>query len=351
MSRRETVKSAHTLLEIFMAGSDKDASITKSEIANKDGPMGRVSDRHRQLSGKLRTSCRAICAAIAVTTTMVQPAAAQSTTTAADVYLAGAERIDVSDQIRTLSQRIAVASCFVDAGVSVDEFQGVMSNSVVEFDALFAALRDGNPDMGINLVEEDRKMLVALQRVSSQWDNYKTAIAYRIAGSITEAGPDYISRQNLNVMHVGKYLISEVINRYSIPPALLQRDAYTLTIAARQRALSQQIAKEACGVVTGNTVMGNLGRLDKSVRRFDASLNALVDGFPAAGVSAAPTPNIKAQLETIQGDWNAVRGQIDAISGPADVQVAVDIYRQLDAIATQANALVPLYVVESKSGI
>jgi len=197
----------------------------------------------------------------------------------------------------------------------VDEFRSVMSDAMGEYDMLFAALTDGNADLGIGLAEESRKMQNALRGMSLQWDRYKAAVQARLSGQIAERGPDYVSRQNLNVMHSGKYLISEVINHYTIPPALLQGDAFTLDIVARQRSLSQQIAKEACGVITDNGTLGRTVRLQRAVRLFDASYNALVSGFPGAGVSPPPTPAIKAGLDDIAGNWSAVKAEIDQVTG------------------------------------
>ncbi|MEJ6405068.1 type IV pili methyl-accepting chemotaxis transducer N-terminal domain-containing protein [Yoonia sp. 2307UL14-13] len=267
------------------------------------------------------------------------------------VYRAGAERIAASDDIRRLSQEIAAAACLADAGVDTATHMATLTNAIGEYDALFAALSEGDATRGIDQPEEDRKMNVALSRVQTLWDNYKPAIDARINGTADPSGLDYISRQNLNVMHSGKYLVSEVINRYSVPPALLSTDAFTLDIVARQRSLAFQIAKEACGVITGNTVLGKQARLAKASQRFDVSLNALINGFPGAGVVPAPTAAIRDGLTAVQGDWNRVQTMIDQIGGPGDVQVASDIHDRMSSIATAFDALVPLYVEESKAGI
>lgn len=276
------------------------------------------------------------------------PALAQDSS---GVYLSGAERIDVSDRVRFLSQRISAAACLVDAGLDVETHRDVIAQAVGDFDNYMDALRDGDAALGITVVEEDRKMLTAIRGVQLQWDGFRRAAQARLGGGEVPSGPDYVSRQNLNLMHASKYLISEVISTYSIPPALLQSDAFTLDIVARQRSLSHQIAKEACGVITGNTVMGNMVRFDKSVRRYDASFNALLNGFEAAGVSPPPTPEIRAGLQAMADDWVALRADLAQVSGAADPALAVSIFNQFDSMSDQFDALIPLYVTQSKSGI
>ncbi|MFQ1701416.1 type IV pili methyl-accepting chemotaxis transducer N-terminal domain-containing protein [Loktanella agnita] len=300
---------------------------------------------------KTHTRLRHALCMFAVVATTGSTAIAQGTSQSAGVYLAGAERIVVGDDIRSLSQQIAVAACLHDANVDANTYGTVMTQSMAEYDALMDALINGNPAVGIDVAEDDRKILAALRGLSLQWDRFNAAVDAKLAGSTEGSGPDFVSRQNLNVMHSSKYLISELISRYSIPPALLQSDAFTLNIATRQRSLAMQIAKEACGVITGNRTLGNQNRLENAMTRFDLSLTALVNGFPAAGVSPAPTPEIRSDLTDIMATWTTAKTQLGTVSGPGDAATAARIYEQMRDISGQLDNLIPLYVTASKSGI
>ncbi|MEL6573667.1 MAG: type IV pili methyl-accepting chemotaxis transducer N-terminal domain-containing protein [Pseudomonadota bacterium] len=132
---------------------------------------------------------------------------------------------------------------------------------------------------------------------------------------------------------------------------MLQSDAYTLQIAARQRTLSQQIAKESCAVLTGNTVMGSRVRLTKSTVRFDASMQALINGFAGAGVSAPATPEIRDALTATAADWSAVRDQLLAIDASQNHDQAADLFDDLNSIMQDFDALIPMYIASSKSGL
>ena len=276
---------------------------------------------------------------------------AQERNSAVGVYLSGAERIDLSDRIRVNSQRISASVCLIDAGLKVDENRKIITDAIADTELMLAALTDGNASLGVETPEDGRKMLAALRGVSLQWDPFKTEAQTRLGQGQPAPGPDYVSRQNLNLMHVTKNLTSQVINDYSIPPALLQNDASTILFATRQRSLSQQIAKEACGILTGNTIMGNMPRLKNAVARFDATFSALLTGFPAAGISAPATPQIKAELEAAQGEWNSFKAELENVTQDGDPQNAEALFTKLNSLLAKIDTVIPHYVEESKAGI
>ena len=302
--------------------------------------------------GQVHQAIRSACAALTFMALPFGSAIAQTSTASEPVYLAGAERIEIGDRVRMYSQRITAMACMIDAGISPDENRDAIVVAMAEVDALLDAMKNGNSDLNVAIAEDDRRMLQAIRGVSLQWATFREAMDLRLnVGADAIVGPDYISRQNLNLMHASKYLISETVSRYSIPPALLQNDAFTLQIVARQRTLSQQIAKESCGILTGNAVMGNEVRLAKSTRRFDASLNALISGFEGAGVSAPATAEISDGLTAMTADWSELRTELEQVSETTDPAKAGELYKQLDSLLAQFETLVPLYVEESKSGL
>jgi hypothetical protein len=60
-----------------------------------------------------------------------------------------AERIDITERVRALSQRIGVAACHVQAGSDVETFKKVGTDAIAEFDRLMLGLAEGNPDLGL----------------------------------------------------------------------------------------------------------------------------------------------------------------------------------------------------------
>jgi hypothetical protein len=262
-----------------------------------------------------------------------------------------AERIDITERVRALSQRIGVAACHVQAGSDVDTFKKVGTDAIAEFDRLMLGLAEGNPDLGLPAKEEERKVLAGIRGVDLQWQTFAGQAKAMMDGSAPADGWDYVARQNLNLMHSTKYLVQEIINAYANPPELLQSHALTLDIVGRQRSLALQMAKEACGLANGNKVVGNSFRFAKTMRLFEASLNALVNGFPAAGVIAPPSPEIAAKMAEIQADWAAVKPEVEKAMAGGDPAASVELYKKLDAITVKFDEVTLLYVTASKSGI
>lgn len=278
-------------------------------------------------------------------------ALAQTTIEPGSADRSGVERIDASDRLRMLSQQISAAACLLDAGIDVQSNKNVITNGIVEFDTTLTALRDGDPAIGIATPETNRKMLAAIRGVFLQWDRLKVAAADRIEGKETDGFVDYLSRQNINTMHAAKYLVTEAVNTYAVPPALLQSDAFTINILARQRTLAHQISKELCGVASGNLTMGNAARLRNSVRLFDVSLGALRTGFPAAGVAAPTSNEARQSLQTMADEWNTISAQIDAAAIQQDMPSTVSLIARLGLLQDTLDSLVTRYAQESKSGI
>ena len=276
---------------------------------------------------------------------------AQDATATDQIYQSGVERIDASDKLRMLIQEISVAACLVDADVDADTYRGAISQGIAEFDALLAALETGDAAYGIGSAEENRKMLSAIRGLALQWERLKIAAQSRVDDAPVEDGVDFLSRQNLNSMHAAKYLVLEATNTYAVPPALLQLDAFTINILARQRSLTQQMAKEACGVITGNTIMGREARLQNAVGLFDASLDALINGLPSAGVAAPSSADISERLMALSSDWSDIKADLAGLAGQEDAQKAGDLYQSLADLRASFDEIMPLYIEDSKSGL
>lgn len=291
------------------------------------------------------TMCRARTLAFAAGLAAATAASAQQ-----GGYLEGAERIDIGNRYGVEVEKIAALSCLIDAGQSVAANRAALSEAIAAVDRVLPAMRDGDAALGLNRAEEGRKVLSWVLYAGVMWEPFKAEAQTRLGTGTPEPGPDYVSRHNLIMMHAAKNLVSEVISAYSIPPALLQNDAFTLQFVARQRTLSQQIAKEACGIITGNTIAGNPYRLRNAIRLFDASHQALQNGFPALSIDPAPA-GARALMAEIGGEWTALKADLDAVAPNGDPASAQALYDRLSALLTKYEAVVPHYVEDSKSGI
>jgi hypothetical protein len=311
----------------------------------------KLDDLTKYASG-LKSLFAALLLTTAVTLAPVTKAQAQDAA-AAVTDMQGAERIELTARVRAISQRVAAASCYSHAGIDTDAFNAIATDGLAEFATLIAALEKGDPNLGLTRAEEARKVLAGIRGINLQWAPFNAAAMTILDGSAPDEGWAFVARQNLNLMHSSKYLVAELVAEYANPPELLQSHALTLDIAARQMALSQQMAKELCGISSANTVLGKKERLKNAARLFDASLNALRNGLDAAGVISPPTPEIKAALEAVTADWENVKAEIATVveAGSVDAAVSLELFKKLDAIYATFKDVTSQYVKASKFGI
>lgn len=317
--------------------------------SRKGKPMTRPD--LNQTTGRNASLLASLLIAVGFATAPVTPALAQEAGSVTDMH--GAERIEMTARVRALSQRIAAAGCYARAGINPDAFNKVAADSIAEFTLLMGALEKGDATFGLAGPEEQRKVLAGIRGVNVQWEPFTAAADGWLSGSAADDGWAYVARQNLNLMHSTKYLVAEIMNAYSNPPELLQSHAFTLDIAARQQSMSQQMAKEACGIISGNSVLGNADRLANTIRLFELSLMALQNGLDAAGVIPPPNAEITAGLQNVATEWAILKDSLVQVTGPDSVDAAtsVDIFARLDSIYGQFGTISDLYVKASKFGI
>lgn len=296
------------------------------------------------------THAPALAIAALVALSMGSSAEAQEKTVAARIQdTKAAERINYASTVRATGQQMALAICLAKAGVNPEANNAVVTDSADLLTKLVAALEMGDASMGLDK-EDHEPVISAVRGLNSQWTRFDEQVKKLLAGDDADNAYDYISRQNINMSYASRAFLVRAMQFYVVAPELLQSYAYTLDISARQRALLMQMAKESCGLATGNTVMGNVNRLQNASRLFDLSLSALKNGLEAAGVITPPTPEIEAALAAITTDWDALKPEFEKVSGPGaiDVAKAAEIGAMSDALFVKLVALADLYVQASK---
>jgi hypothetical protein len=311
----------------------------------------------RDTSKKLGTVATVLLVATSLTTTGLGATRAQAD---AMVYNAGfiaevggAERINHSGRLRLLSQEIASASCYFNAGIDTEARGKRVMDDLVEFERILAALEVGDESLGIIGPEQSRKVLTALEAVKAAWGPYKSAAAGLVDGTAADAGMQFLSQNNMALLDAAQILVTEVSTQYSNPAEMVQADALILDIAGRQRMLTRRISKGACATHTGNAELGGLESLQKDMKLYETSLLALRDGNESVGIMPPPTPEIKAALDVIFAEWEVSRKGLETVTGAnaVDPEALLTTLKTLDGVVGQYNDVLKLYVAASKTGL
>jgi len=267
--------------------------------------------------------------------------------------IGAAERINFSGKLRMLSQRIPAAACNLNAAIVTEESGPLLTGASAEFDKIVNALEFGDEDLGIVGTEEHRKTLAAIADLHEKW-----TVVYDAAVEVSNEGPtddlvQVIADSNMPLLGSAKLLVSEVSGQYADPTALLQADALRIDIAGRQRMLTQKISKEVCFISSDINAEASMEVLGSTINMFEMSLNALHHGMPEAGIGAAPSAEIEAQLVKVAADWAVIKPHLDTVlaGGALDDATRGEVFSGLNKTMVNMNIAVGMFADSSKLGL
>ncbi len=265
----------------------------------------------------------------------------------------GSFRIAAAGKLRMLSQRIASAACNYAAGVAPEETHEAFVKAKAEFRQILDALVKGDDSIGIIGPESQRRALEAVQRVEVLWAPYEAALDGIIAGTDIEANVAFVADNNQALLDEANILTSEVSAEYSNPAEMTQAGAMLVDISARQRMLTQKIAKEACGVALANPALGTTEKLAKTIGLYETSLNALLNGMPEAGINPAPTEELRQKLAAAAQEWAATKAVLTKLmeTGTASQEEQEEIFSLMNTELAKMLDIAKLYAEHAKTKI
>jgi hypothetical protein len=255
-------------------------------------------------------------------------------------------RVDYSGRLRLFSQKIAADACYFASGLDPENAKALLIDAIAQYDRYIIGLRDGDDELGIFGPEKRTKTLKHIETLMALWAPFKAAGEALAAGENVEQNLAIIAGQNMALLDQAIILASEVNAEYANPAEMTAANAMVLDIAGRQRMLTQKISKEACGVKTADAAFGTLEDLKKTMHMFDASLTALRNGMPEAGIMTPPTPELVTSLEAAAASWapiNAGLLQLEASLADTPDEVSVDLFNRLEALREEMKLITIQY--------
>lgn len=253
-------------------------------------------------------------------------------------------RVNIAGRQRMLSQRISKAVCFLsNQSISMDA-QAQVDAAVGLFDTSLAALRRGDPEVGLGS-EHSGVIKNALEIVAQDWEVFSQQIQSVQNGAIALADLSAIDATGRQLLENMKTAVGKTASVYggSLPevPLIL---TLTIDLAGRQRMFTQKAAKEFCLIDAGIEVDENRARLAQTTEFFTLTLGALQVGMSGM-VMAAPNDEIKAQLIAVADAWVGPRAALEhAASGAAISDAERDaIVNDMEQVLVLMNEAVGMY--------
>lgn len=261
------------------------------------------------------------------------------------------ERVNLSGQLGTLSERITAAACNLSAGVAVTEAQAVLQISTHHFSRINKALLEGNRGFGILGVEARPRTLQAIEDLNAKWEPLQELANGMEAASHDTESVSSLADQSDPLQKEAQILVSEITGQYADPVALLHADALLLEIAGRQRMLANRASKDVCLIASDVKDAEAMEQLENTVQLFETSLNALQFGLESVGVRPPPNAAIAAGLAKVSEDWDTIRPLIDQTLAGDDLSddVRAQMFLAFLGIEARMNNVVTQYMKNSKN--
>lgn len=257
----------------------------------------------------------------------------------------GTERINQAGKLRLLSQHIPAVACVMIYSNDAESMVPLLTASIDQYERILTALRDGDPEMGIFGAEEKPRILKYHSDLTTFWGPFRAASENIVAGKRVEESLIFISKENMALLELAKALVGEIRAKYSNPTEITESEALLIDLSGRQRMLTQKMAKESCGIETGNDALGSLDDLNKTSALFETTLLALANGMPMAGLAPPPTEQIQQSLQDALGGWQDTKAVLSGMTGKgsADGGTVRHLFDLLAAERGKMNTVTGLY--------
>lgn len=252
-------------------------------------------------------------------------------------------RMNFAGRQRMLTQQIARNACFVMAGVDPERFAGKTETNLRQFSSVILGLRNGDANLGI-LPETDPEVLAALAEVDTLWASLGPAARQISAGDFHSVPMQQLislNTETLAQMHATVQIMGRVYQDARVPVELLP----AISLARRQRMLTQKVSKEICFKTIGLKTVGATNRIDATVADFDAAMTKLLEGSAPDGILEPPNRQVKKQLARTNKAWGDFKTLVQQIRDEVDVDqgTRVKLANMSDQVLREMDLAVTMY--------
>lgn len=284
------------------------------------------------------------CSALSAPVIAQQTTAIQLTTQQAG---GGVARIEYSRQLRVLFQIVHASACHLTADIDRDGAEQLLGFATTQLDATLNALELGDAELNVADAETSRTTIAAIQNVRDMWAPHREAALAILQGKETDENLNQLAAENTELLEAIELLVVQMVNGYYNPNEMVSADSFLVDIAGRQRMLIQNMSKNACLIATDRGTSETLDQLEDTMTVFAASLSALSNGLPGAGIRRPPTAAIEEGLVEVLRQWNAVKPMLDSIAAGSglDRETATRRFQDMNVMTATMNKVVDMYSV------
>ena len=215
------------------------------------------------------------------------------------------KRVNLSGRQRMLTQRMTKLAILVSSNINKKE----NAKRLVKFSNLYnqtlMAFRDGDAQMGC-IPSNGKEIKEQIAVIEKEWKPF-----YEKAKLIAE-GKDkdgkalkYMVDKNEHLLKISNELVKRYEKSNKATNYLDKARLHVVNVAGRERMLTQKMTKEKLLIAKGDSKYSS--KLEKTIKLFDDSLNALINGDKKQSIVKPANKKIKKQLATVEGIWKKLK--------------------------------------------
>jgi hypothetical protein len=214
-------------------------------------------------------------------------------------------RINRSGKQRMLTQRMTKLALLISLNINKEAKQKSLLKISNMYNDTLEEFKKGNTDLGFS-VEDNEKIEKQIVVVEKVWKEFLKNITIVADGKDKkDKALNYIIENNNNLLKESNVLVSLYENSNKSQNYIEKAMVKIVNLAGRQRMLTQKMTKEKLLCVKGKKE--NSKELTKTMKLFDDSLDALINGSVKEKISKPSNPKIINQLAVVKKLWDELK--------------------------------------------
>jgi len=215
------------------------------------------------------------------------------------------KRINRSGRQRMLTQRMTKLSLLISLKINKEEKQKSLMKFANMYNDTLNEFKQSNSDLGFS-PENNKKIDKQIAIVEKLWKEFFSNVKIVSEGKDKkDKALNYIIDNNGKLLKESNSLVSLYEKSNTSQNYMEKAMVKIVNIAGRQRMLTQKMTKEKLLCMKGKRE--NSKELTKTMKLFDDSLNALMNGSSKLKISKPSNKKIKNQLAVVKKLWNELK--------------------------------------------
>ncbi len=215
------------------------------------------------------------------------------------------KRINLSGKQRMLTQKMTKLALMIDAGINTKESKAQLKETAQLFEKTLNGFKSGDQDLGC-IPSKDPQIQAQIAKIEKEWQQFNQHIQRIVEGKDGDGSSlEYLIKHNESLLQASNELVKRYEASNKSQNYLDKARLHIVNIAGRQRMLTQKMTKEKLLIAKGKSEYND--KLEKSIKLFDASLNALIKGDPQQNIVKPTNKEMKQQLQVVLKLWHELK--------------------------------------------